>query len=230
MDECLVLPNQPPGLKPVRPNLHLGEWHQPLLSQWSWIYDSKHNTLYHKEGPIWIEYTPRGANRRRYKAFTRNDTRQDWKHPDPTMRPITSLPLADDNQQYHAASVNRFSSGHSSLPETVYFQVSYPANLAAPPPPAPTAAMDPTLPLPQMAHPMDHWATSNIITTDEAKEVAESIQQSKAMAVSDGSYKDSFGTASLVIEAPSPQHRVLADLTVPGDPRDQIGRASCRER
>ena len=44
------------------------------------------------------------------------------------------------------------------------------------------------------------WAVKNWICTDEGARVAAAICQGTAIAVSDGSFKDEFGTASLVLE------------------------------
>jgi hypothetical protein len=57
--------------------------------------------------------------------------------------------------------------------------------------------------------------------TDVGRTITQAIGDGTAIAVSDGSFKDCFGTASWVVEGSSPSHRMRGDNIVPGDTEDQ---------
>jgi hypothetical protein len=65
------------------------------------------------------------------------------------------------------------------------------------------------------------WALQNFSCIDNGETIARAIQDSTALAISDGSYKDSCGTASLVIERVNKVGRIRADNVVPSSPEDQ---------
>jgi hypothetical protein len=50
--------------------------------------------------------------------------------------------------------------------------------------------------------------------------LAEGIRTGQAIAISDGSYKDGFGTAAMIIEVPDRNCRLAYHATVPGDEKD----------
>jgi precorrin-3B methylase len=51
--------------------------------------------------------------------------------------------------------------------------------------------------------------------------LAATIRQGQAVAVSDGSYKDAFGTAAYVLEGVNSDNRLVGVLISPGMPDDQ---------
>ena len=57
--------------------------------------------------------------------------------------------------------------------------------------------------------------------SDNGETIARAIQDSTALAITDGSYKDSRCTASLVIEGVDKAGCIRADNVVPGSPEDQ---------
>eukprot|EP00957_Ditylum_brightwellii_P162039 12337175-Ditylum_brightwellii.AAC.1 len=60
-------------------------------------------------------------------------------------------------------------------------------------------------------------ATSAVRTDDEGSYIAATIQSGKAIAVSDGSYKDSCSAAACVIEGTKPNlYQITATATTPG--------------
>jgi hypothetical protein len=65
------------------------------------------------------------------------------------------------------------------------------------------------------------WAVRNLIGTDDGGAIAKAITEGTAIAVSDGSFKDAFGTAALVIEGPDSTNRLESTLVLPGLPKDQ---------
>ena len=60
------------------------------------------------------------------------------------------------------------------------------------------------------------WAITHIHILDNGVSLAQAIIDGSAVAVSDASYKDLFGTAALVIEGPPSSHRANAVNITPG--------------
>jgi hypothetical protein len=72
----------------------------------------------------------------------------------------------------------------------------------------------------------DHaqWDLRDINLTDDGLTIAHAIDDGTAIGISDGSFKDGFGTASWVLEGSSPRQRIRGDKNiVPGDTADQGG-------
>jgi hypothetical protein len=65
------------------------------------------------------------------------------------------------------------------------------------------------------------WAVVRFAILDDGATLAEAIRRGQAIAVSDGSYKDGFGTAAYVLEGATSMHRLVAVLVVPGIIVDQ---------
>jgi len=65
------------------------------------------------------------------------------------------------------------------------------------------------------------WAVDCQYVADGGSAITEAIRTGMAIAVSDGSFKDMFGTAALVIKGEDSDNRVLAVNVTPGDPEDQ---------
>ena len=60
------------------------------------------------------------------------------------------------------------------------------------------------------------WAITHIHIPDNGASLAQAIIDGTAVAVSDASYKDLFGTAALVVEGPPTSHRANAVNITPG--------------
>jgi hypothetical protein len=67
----------------------------------------------------------------------------------------------------------------------------------------------------------EKWCFSNQNFEDDGAILALAIIQGDAIAVSDGSYQDTYGTASWVLEGANSTGRLLGDVVVPGNERDQ---------
>lgn len=70
-------------------------------------------------------------------------------------------------------------------------------------------------------HPGSQWAVQRFDATDDGFCIAQAIQDGTAIAVSDGSYKNGFGTSALIIEAADSRDNIIALNAVPGDPATQ---------
>ncbi len=68
--------------------------------------------------------------------------------------------------------------------------------------------------------PADHWSRASCILLEyDCAGIAAALQARSCIGVSDGSFKDKFGTASWVLLGGG--HRLTGDLVVPGHPDDQ---------
>eukprot|EP00957_Ditylum_brightwellii_P132810 10126892-Ditylum_brightwellii.AAC.1 len=66
------------------------------------------------------------------------------------------------------------------------------------------------------------WATSKVEMDDDRKYIAAAIRDGLAIAVSDGSYKDSRSAAACIIEGFIPnKHPITATAMTPGSPENQ---------
>ena len=65
------------------------------------------------------------------------------------------------------------------------------------------------------------WAISEVTVVDNATALASALVRGKAIAVSDGSFKNDQGTAEFVIEGDSRNERVVGVNIIPGEPEYQ---------
>jgi hypothetical protein len=65
------------------------------------------------------------------------------------------------------------------------------------------------------------WAVRRFDSTDNGEGVAHALRMGTAVALSDGSFKDQFRTAAIVIEAANSQHNIIAVNVAPGPPDTQ---------
>jgi hypothetical protein len=67
------------------------------------------------------------------------------------------------------------------------------------------------------SHDKWNWLQNVEVTDNVVFAIARQIQDGKGIVVSDGSFKDGRGTASLVIEGHNSDSRIVADVLVPGN-------------
>jgi hypothetical protein len=65
------------------------------------------------------------------------------------------------------------------------------------------------------------WLVKHFVAEDEGAMLALAIWDGTAIAVSDGSFKDEFGTSALVLEGEDSKNWIIAVNVVLGDPTDQ---------
>lgn len=66
----------------------------------------------------------------------------------------------------------------------------------------------------------ERWCIEQIFMDDVALTVARAIQNREAVAVSDGSIKEGFGTAAWAIEGVDSSSRIVRKVVAPGDKQD----------
>ncbi len=64
----------------------------------------------------------------------------------------------------------------------------------------------------------EKWCFDSVLMTDDGQTIVTAIREGTAIAVSDGSYKDQYGMAALVIEGSYQQGRILGKVIAPGGP------------
>ena len=67
----------------------------------------------------------------------------------------------------------------------------------------------------------ERWLINTITFPPDLAKLAYAIQQGEVIAVSDGSFQDTYGTAALVIEGETSSVRLLGKVIAPGGPQDQ---------
>ena len=60
------------------------------------------------------------------------------------------------------------------------------------------------------------WAVQRFDSSDNGLRIAQALQNGTAIAVSDGSFKDGFGTSAIIIEGSDPGDNIIAVNVVPG--------------
>ena len=167
----------------------LGHWSLPEDDQWNWWLDRQSDVLYQRSEDNIIRWTRRTGH-----SFTR-------KYHLPVITEDAAIP-----KQCNRVSVN-------SLPTNEVVRIlSVGFNTAQHLPPSATT-LQATI---DQLHPDARWSVQNTETTDQGHNIAHALATGQAIAVSDGSLKWGFGTAALVIEGVTDQHRVRAVNVVPG--------------
>jgi hypothetical protein len=70
------------------------------------------------------------------------------------------------------------------------------------------------------------WAVQYLFSKDDGRKVAMEIISGTAIAVSDGSYKDNFGTSAFIFECVNSKGRITGKNCIPGAPTDQSAHRS----
>ncbi len=67
----------------------------------------------------------------------------------------------------------------------------------------------------------EKWCVNNVDLSDDGNTIAEAIRNRVAIAVSDGSFKDTYGTAAWVLEGDNTAGRIIGRVISPGTGSDQ---------
>ena len=231
-------PRQPPKLPPTHWNLWrhaldtcfrktyasagdislenpLGPWLVDPLRIWPWLLNKDTNRLYHREGLMFQEYAPadHAVNLRNIPYI--KVERIDRHSPDPNLRPVYKLPPGT----YLVVDAFRH-----RLPDRKWIGFPYDATG---PPPDPQDARPTTLAgALDLLPASDRWAVQHLYSADEGRSIAKEIIKGTAIAVSDGSYKDNFGTSAFIFHAPTTGARLTGRNCIPGAPEDQSAHRS----
>jgi hypothetical protein len=72
----------------------------------------------------------------------------------------------------------------------------------------------------------DKWAAKDVVSLDDGHSIALEIISGTAIGVSDGSYKDSFGTSAFIFEGVHSEGCITGRNCIPGAPEDQSAHRS----
>ena len=166
----------------------LGRWLHTSDKTWIWWKHLPSSTIYQRlPHNSWLSWSLRNQ---------RTTSTPSYHHP----TPCTELPIncvRTSVKQRHSLSIQELNWG-ISVPPT-------PAN--------PPAALSDTLrQYPSSAH----WALKHIKIQDGGNTIAQALQSHTALAVSDGSLKYGYGTASYIIEGPNSDNHIVGVNEVPG--------------
>jgi hypothetical protein len=68
--------------------------------------------------------------------------------------------------------------------------------------------------------PTERWCMDHLLMDDNGFTIVQALQNREAIAVSDGSFKNEYGTAAWVIEGADSHGRILGQVIAPGGPSD----------
>ena len=166
-------------------------------SDWRWFYDPSSERLYHRKDDSSLEYFPKAPLRSRLMKFLNSN-------------PTNELPPSAKR-----ASVEQQRS-YWVLKATDYRMRAQPEI-----PNVPEESMN-LLQCTIDSLPNDaKWAVKDWIGTDDGSILAEALRTGTAIGVSDGSFKDEFGTACLVLEGKDSAGRIVIPSVIPGQGSDQ---------
>ena len=175
-----------------RLTLPLGKWKQPTDDLWNWWFSQSEDRLYHRVEGIWEFWTHRPELGRRQFALS---TQTVLNPPPDLLRASVSLP-----RNCHTAQLRHLSPAPDPLP------------LPEPPPSLHKILSDVPASL--------RWSVERCRVPQEGCTIATAIQNNEAVAVSDASLKECFGTTAYVLEGPNSINRALGVNVVPGPIKD----------
>jgi hypothetical protein len=172
----------------------LGSWSDNEVHHWKWFFAPLEDCLYARSDGDWKVYSMEGGQAQRlYKWFRYAGT------------------MATTPTPFHRATVYQ--------PEPDQYVISR-FGLDAPTAPAetpPSTLAEAIAALPAGSR----WAVSCYDATNNGIRVAQAIQDGTAIAISNGSFKEGFGTSALVIEASDSTDNIITVNVVPGNLADQ---------
>ncbi len=174
----------------------LGQWTR-FPTRWQWFYSPQQDRIYKQEGWTWRAYPI-------YRVRTSSRTGS-TKH---RRSDETTRTRPDD---LHPPSVH--SHKHWVTKEASHELLATPV---------------PELPRALTVHevwtqrkPGFKWAVAEMTVTDNGLEIATALKQGRAVAVSDGSFKDGQGAAPFVIEGSTSKGRIVGVNVIPGEEDSQ---------
>ena len=181
----------------------LGAWLEPYASKalpnWPWFWDKHNDIIYNNMHTYWEAYAGR----------TRRQTRQGSS----VYVPSTRLQAIPDNIVLTRTSVHVIT-GHITmtggvgqhpdrLPMTLEEVVEHNTNADL-------------LKTKIKALQGDRWSAREVMMTQSIDGILDSLRDGTAVGVSDGSYKDNFGTACWILENNTGTERIVGLIDVPG--------------
>jgi hypothetical protein len=171
-----------------RLRLPLGQWTSMVSNEWNWFYSPSCKSLYSYESLQWTEYLPTPNSRAsRQRKYIKGD-------------------LCKAPSRLHLASCQHNQTGVYLLSHSPPYS------------PEPKHLTDPmTTSLYELHENSDSkWSIHNFVYSDNGQELAHSIQQGFAKAVSDGSFKNQRGTSAFSLFGSTEEPLLIGWNGVPG--------------
>ena len=175
----------------------LGEWTADPHPFWDWHYSPVTNLLYHREPLGFIEYRP--STVRTTSSFTPFGFCADLPQEIPEWRYVTVARTPRTNKVFIISSSPAYTPAMESTPPIVH-------------------TLDSLL---EILPCNERWAIDSLELQDNGETLAAAITGNYAIAVSDGSFKDKFGTSAFVLEGRDHTGRILGENCVPGHTTEQ---------
>jgi len=175
----------------------LGRWFPETDTPWKWFLHRTRNVLYEWTGFRWKLWRPAGRSSRRCK-------RQRWVPGDERVAAPLTGDLLRTTVLHRGSDRGIWTTGRAETITTAEDQ--RPRNL---------------LERLRQGPPSRIWATEACLVEDNGERFAEAIRAGTAIAVSDGSFKDKFGTAACIFQDESGAGRFVVLNVAPGGPDDQ---------
>ena len=172
----------------------LTSWTVDPATNWVWWYHDATNRLFRKDNNFFTTFT--SATRHRgssYKATTFD-----------AVLPTNSSPASVEKIDIQVFKLVGVSS-HTVLPSAATLTTEV------------ELSRDVTCSIPSA----DAWAVEELVMTDAGALVAQAIRDGTAIAVSDGSLKDMFGTSSFTLQGRTDDQKITGRNAVPGEPLNQ---------
>jgi hypothetical protein len=162
---------------------------------WSWFYFPAESKIYHKEGQAFQVYSRNAYSRScRLSARFKPITKLEWSlPPDYELAPITTLP----NKHIQLTGTHQRPTV-PTVPNPDYTTMTIQEILA-------------------QQNALDRWAVLDISVVDQGLILAQGILAGEVMAVSDGSFKDQYGTSGFVLQGSNRQLGAIGVNAVPGN-------------
>jgi len=160
---------------------------------WSWFYDDDQQRLFQRIGHDWQVWIP--SHRRQQRSSTQRFLLTDHSEPPP--------PSAQRTTIFYSGPFVRISGT------------------------SPTQVTSPIAPATSLAEQLERlpedkqWSMQQVTNDDDGRTLASAIMRGKAVAVSDGSFKEEFGTSAWIIQGADAAGEARGVNVVPGSPTDQ---------
>ena len=173
----------------------LGNW-LINLPNWTWFFEPNEERMYHRKEDSSVVYYPKTAGLSSRRAVLR------FRNPLPAAEiPPTALPATVTLQR---TQINLTGYAETTIPSQ---EQHLPQSLAEH--------------IATTIHKDARWAVAEFVANDNGNIIADSIRQGSCVAISDGSFKNSYGTACWSLQGDTDEGRIFGPCIVPGNKDDQ---------
>ena len=184
----------------------LGNWFQStykkIQDRWDWFWDDSKSLLYRKENEIWYKYSPLAEGRRtrrgggnEFRFYYQVQVPINWRQ-----FSLTTIVLQKNILRMEGSSPREIINLDTD-PDMVPNKEGLVQYLTS--------------------RKGEEWVTRGIGMTTKIDDIVNCIREGTAVGVSDGSFKEEYGTAAWVLENKTGTQRIMGHLVSPGFNSDQ---------